>query len=420
MSDNPPPAAEVNGPIADQRWLTAGVAGVGASSLFSDTGHEMTTAVLPGFLTATLHAGPGALGLIEGVSDALMGLAKLAAGPPADDPSTRARLASGGYLGTAVLGGAIGIATGVWQVAVLRAGSWVARGLRSPARDALLATLSPRSGYGRAYGLERAGDNLGAVFGPLLAALLVAVAGVRVTLLAAAVPGVFAAAAITVAARQARRNLSAPAARRHVRVTAARLQQAGLIRALLPALAFECGNVATTLLILRATDLLHTGGRGAAAATSLAIVLYAAHNAVAAGGSLVAGALIDKTSPRLVLAAGAGIYIAGYLGFALGPHGWPLLLVAFALSGAGIGLAEPAQSTLVAHTLPDELRGSGFGVLGLVQAGGDLLSTSVVGLLWAGVSPVVGFCYAAAWMAVSLATALRKSRVGTASNRRGR
>ena len=51
---------------------------MGAASLFSDARHEMATSVLPTFLTSTLHAGPAALGVIEGVSDALTGLSKLA------------------------------------------------------------------------------------------------------------------------------------------------------------------------------------------------------------------------------------------------------------------------------------------------------------------------------------------------------
>jgi hypothetical protein len=37
---------------------------------------------------------------------------------------------------------------------VLRAGAWAARGLRVPARSALLADIVPASVYGRAYGLE--------------------------------------------------------------------------------------------------------------------------------------------------------------------------------------------------------------------------------------------------------------------------
>ncbi|WP_201409601.1 MFS transporter, partial [Mycobacterium paraintracellulare] len=88
----------------------------------------------------------------------------------------------------------------------LRALAWVSRGLRSPSRDALLASLTPTTAHGRAFGLERAGDNLGAVAGPLLAAGLVAWVGVRPALLLAAIPGLFAAIAIYVAAREGRRH----------------------------------------------------------------------------------------------------------------------------------------------------------------------------------------------------------------------
>lgn len=101
--------------------------------------------------------------------------------------------------------------------------------------------------------------------------------------------------------------------------------------------------------------------------------------------------------------AGAGAYVVAYGGFALGFHAWPLLLGWFCLAGAGIGLAETAESTLVAQLLPDRLRGSGFGLLGGLQSAGDLLSSAVVGLLYAAFSPTVGLAYAAAWMALSVA-----------------
>lgn len=52
--------------------------------------------------------------------------------------------------------------------------------------------------------------------------------------------------------------------------------------------------------------------------------------------------------------------------------------------------------------LPDRLRGNGFGVLGLVQSLGDLVSSAVVGLLWAAFSATVGFAYAGAWMLASV------------------
>ena len=76
----------------------------------------------------------------------------------------------------------------------------------------------------------------------------------------------------------------------------------------------------------------------------------------------------------------------------------------FLLSWVGIGFAEPAESTVVAHALPERLRGNGFGVLGLTQALGDLGATVVAGLLWTLVSPTLAFGYAAAWMAASVLT----------------
>lgn len=245
----------------DGRWLSPGVGGVGLASFFSDAGHEIATSTLPAFLTGVLHGSASALGLIEGLSDALIGVAKLIGGPLANDPRRRGRIAGGGYLATALATGAIGLATAVWQVGILRAFAWCSRGLRSPARDSLLASLTPPRAYGRAFGLERAGDNLGAVVGPLLAAALVAWLGIRPALWFAFVPGIFAAIAITVAAREARHRDDG--AGEPIRFDLTGLRRAGLVRPLLPIAAFEFGNVAVTLLILRATQLLHTTGRSA-------------------------------------------------------------------------------------------------------------------------------------------------------------
>jgi MFS family permease len=385
-------------------WVSGGVASVGAASFFSDAGHEIATAVLPSFLTSVLRGSAGVLGIIEGLSDGMLGIAKLAAGPPANDPTRRARIARGGYLLTAVLTAAIGLSSAIWQVGVLRAAAWASRGARGPARDALLASLAPRDAYGRSFGVERAGDNLGAVVGPLLAALLVAVVGIRRSFYFALIPGLFAALAISVAAARAPR---VAAARERARLELGSLRRAGLFRPLLPVAMFELGNVTTTLLILRATGLLHHGSRSLTAAASLAILIYAAHNVVAAVTALVGGGWIDRggpeRGPRRVFTAGAALYVVAYGGFALAVHAWPLLLALFCLAGAGIGLAETAESTLVANLLPDRLRGSGFGLLGGLQSTGYFLSSAVVGVLYAALSPTVGFAYAAAWMVLSVA-----------------
>ena len=135
------------------------------------------TALLPGLLTATLGAPAAALGVIEGLADGLAGAARLGGGAIADDPVRRRSAAVGGYTATAVLSAGIGVAGSVAQVAVLRVGAWAARGLRVPSRNALLADAVPADAYGRAYGFERAMDNLDAIIGPLLALGLVGIVG---------------------------------------------------------------------------------------------------------------------------------------------------------------------------------------------------------------------------------------------------
>ncbi len=411
QSDQSEQSAQAGDEQAGDRWLSPGVLGVGAASLCSDAGHEMVTSLLPTFLASTLHSGPAALGAIDGVADALTGITKLAGGPLANDPTRRARLASSGYLGTAVATAAIGLSTAVWQAAILRGLAWMSRGIRSPARDMLLTTLARRDAYGRAFGVERAGDNAGAIIGPLLASALVGILGVRHAILLAFFPGALAAVAITIAAREAKRVVGSEVGKRTLSLNLRELRRAGLARALAPVALFELGNVATTLLILRATGLLHHAGRSLTAATSLAILLYVAHNVAATATALAGGQLADRMSPRGVFAAGGTVYVGGYLIFAFGSHAWPVLLLAFVLAGIGIGFAETAESTVVARGLPDHLRSNGFGVLGLTQALGDLGSTVVAGVLWSLVSPTVAFGYLAAWMFASvLASGLLRAR----------
>ncbi|HOA28199.1 MAG TPA: MFS transporter [Arachnia sp.] len=398
-----PPAGEPAPPREQGRWATSGVVSVGAASMFSDLGHEMVTSLLPAFVTGTLGAGPAALGSIEGVADALTGLSKLAGGPLASDPARRGRLASGGYLGTAAATAAIGLAGAIWQVAVLRATAWISRGIRSPARDMILTDLTRQSAYGRAFGFERAGDNLGAIVGPLLAAALVGLIGIRPTIWLSVIPSALAAVAITIASRKARATLAAESARRTLSLNLGDLRRAGLPRILTPVACFELGNLATTLLILRATQALTDDGWSLTAASSAAILMYAVHNAAASGSALLAGRITDRRGPRTSFTIGAVTYVIAYLSFASSELP-AVLAVGFVLAGIGIGFAETAESTAVATTLPTRLRANAFGVLGLTQAIGDLGATVVAGLLWAAFGPFVAFGYAAIWMLASLAT----------------
>lgn len=380
-------------------WLTPGVLGIGLASLLADAGHEIPTALLPSFLTSTLGAPAAALGLIEGLADGAAGGARLLGGALADDPGLRRRTATGGYVGTAVLAALIGLTGAVWQAGALRIASWAARGIRVPPRNALLADITEPATYGRAYGFERAMDNIGAIVGPLLALGLVILVRVRSAMLLSVIPGLLATGAILYAIRQIPRPKIRE--RQLLRLRVRPLMKGRLGRLLVGMGAFELGHAAATLMILRATTLLvpSTGRDGA---VRLALILYVGYNATAAAASVPAGRAGDRFGAPVVLLMGVVGFLLAYLTFAIG-GGLPVMALGFGLGGLAIGLVETAQNSAVAVLAPAEIRGSAFGLLAGIQGFGNLAASAVAGLIWTAISPSAAFGYLAVWMVVAAA-----------------
>jgi MFS family permease len=381
------------------RWFTPGVRGIGLASFLADVGHEVPTALFASLVTITLGAPASVLGLMEGLADGLAGLARFIGGPLADTPSSRRRTAVGGYVSTALLSALIGAVTAVWQVALLRMAAWAARGLRVPARNALLADMVPASVYGRAYGFERMMDNLGAIGGPLLALGLVTLVGVRTAILLSVIPGVLAALAILYAIRHLPRVTSRE--RTRLTITVRPLLRGRLGQVLLGVSLFEASNVAATLLILRATQQL-VPSLGLQTATQVGILLYTGYNVAATVASLPAGRLSDSFGPLRILLVGVFFFLLAYLGFAVSVPNIAILAASFIVAGLAIGCIETSEHAAVATLAPTDLRGSAFGLLAAIQSFGNLIASGIAGLLWSLVSPTVAFLYLAAWAGFSM------------------
>ena len=163
----------------------------GAVSLLNDFASEMVYPLLPAFITGVLGGGALALGALDGAADAAAALVKLIAGRLADRVERRGRLIVGGYFLAAAVRPIIAMTAAAWQVVVLRVVDRLGKGLRTPPRDALIADVTPAPIVGRAFGLQRGLDHVGAVIGPLVAwAVLSRGADVRTVILASIVPGV--------------------------------------------------------------------------------------------------------------------------------------------------------------------------------------------------------------------------------------
>ncbi len=390
MSDPEPPAPK--------GWITRTIVGIVAATFFSDFSHEMCTSVLPLYL-GSLGLGAAALGLIEGVADFLVSLSKLAGGLAGHRLRRKRPYVVLGYLVTAVATSCMGLAHGAAGLLSLRTAAWIGRGFRGPLRDFLLSDEVKQTHYGRAYGLERAGDMLGAVSGPLVAVLLLwAGVAYRSVLLWAIVPGLAAVAAVVFLVRE-RVPVEAPS-------PAAATPRPSLPRGfwllLVGVVLFGLGDFSRSFLIWIAARSLGEGGKGAPGTLSVAVLLYAMHNLVSAAAAYPIGRWVDKRSKMKTLAAGyaLGVVTNALLAFRSGEVAW--VVAAVVMSGVYIAVEEVVEKASVVQILPRELRSLGLGILACGNALGDMVSSVTVGTLLQKGLPALAFGLPAAFGALGV------------------
>jgi MFS family permease len=360
------------------------------ASLFSDISTEMLYPVLPVFLTQTLGATGSIVGLVDGFAQAAQNIVQGLSGTLSDKLQRRKPVALAGYFLAAISKPLMGLAT-VWQVVFgARLLDRLGAGARSAPRDALIAASVAPEQRGRAFGLEGVGDNAGAFLGPLVTLFLLygLHLGIRSVFYLAIIPGLLAF-ALVVPVKEPR---AAVAAEVRIDVSPRQFPPAYWKYLLVTAL-FGLGNSSNAFLILRTQDI--------GASLENTILIYAAFNLVAALISYPAGSLTDRWGGRNVLFAAFGIFLIGYLGFAL-TQNVALIAALFVFYGLYQGIFRTAGKALASSFVPDHLRASGIGwyntTVGLLQ----LVASVAAGLLWDRVGHAAVFYYGAFFAAVGL------------------
>ena len=390
-------------PPAKSRWLNSTVLGIGLASLFSDWSHEVATATMPAFL-ATMGVAAAWVGVIEGVSDGLSSLAKLASGHWTDRLARRKPVLVAGYVVTAAGTACFGLATAAWHVLAARATAWLGRGARTPVRKAMLAAAVTPETYGRAFGFERMMDTLGAIVGPATAFALLQWLGLgfRAVFFWTLLPGMIAVALIVFAVReQERTKVSSVSFRDGLRQLPTSFR-----RFLIAVGLFGAGDFAHTLLILFATHKL-TPSLGATGAAGVAVGLYVAHNVFYAAFAFIAGWLADRMRKSHLLAAGYGLAAVMALTLVLVPASLPMLAGVFVIGGIYVAIEETVEDSLCAELVSEQQHGMAFGVLATVNGTGDFLSSITVGVLWSSLGTSVAFGYSAVLFVIGAALVLR-------------
>jgi MFS family permease len=348
----------------------------GLVSLLNDFASEMIYPLLPAFVTGVLGAGAGALGALDGAAEFASAIVKYGAGRLSDRPARRGRLVVLGYTAAVLVRPVIALTGAAWQVIGLRVVDRLGKGLRTPPRDALIADATPVALRGRAFGLQRGLDHVGAVIGPLVAWYMLALHGasVRRVIAASLVPGIVVLVLAVWAVKDGQgRSKTAEDGRGR--------SQPRPPLALFAISFFYLLRMPETLIILRSQQL------GVSVASVL--LLWAALHVVRSLTSFAGGALTDRIGPARTRWFGWAAYALIAAGFAWAQgavQAWALFLAL----GAVAGLTESPERALVAR-LAGVRQGSGFGVYHAVTGLAALVGGVGLGAVFQGYGSAPAF-----------------------------
>jgi len=378
--------------------LSRNVKALGWVSLFNDISSEMIYPLLPLFLTTVLGAGLVFVGLIEGIAESISSFLKLFSGWFSDRFQKRKGIILLGYSVASVIRPLMGFATSALHVLFLRSIDRVGKGIRSSPRDALLSQSCNEDERGMAFGFQRSMDHAGAMIGPLIASLLLAVLtkDLRVIFFLAFVPAILCLWILFRGVTDVSRDMPSTSAPQKLQWKSwdKKFKYFLVVIGL-----FTLGNSSDAFLLLRAKDL----GLDTVAIPILWTVFHLSKTVFSVPGGMVS----DRIGRRKVMILAWGVYGLVYLGFAFASrpiHVWILFLV----YGFFYGLAEGTERAWVADLVEESRRGTAYGAYHFMIGIAALPASLLMGLFWKtlGVSWAFSFGAVMALIAALLAIAL--------------
>lgn len=369
---------------------------VGAVSLFNDISSQMIYPLLPIFLSSVLGVNMVFIGLLEGIAESTASLLKIFSGWFSDKLKKRKPFLFLGYSLSTIGKPFLYLATAGWHVLIVRFIDKVGKGIRTPPRDALVADSSLPEQRGKAFGIQRTMDRIGAFLGPLIAfAILPALNNnLRLLFLLAFLPALVAVFIIVFLLKE----------KVHVQDPSKEIKSLSLkhfsrdfkLFVLILAI-FTLGNSSDAFLILRAKDL--------GMQIVFIPIFWAMYNFVSSVSSVPLGRLSDRIGRRKTTLLGFFTYGIVYLGFAFS-HTQSLIWVFMALYGIYYGLSEGVLRAYVADLVDNKSSlASAYGIYHAVVGLCMFPASLIMGILWQQFSPAVAFVFGAS-LALTSAVAL--------------
>ena len=347
-------------------WLSRNLILLTLVSLTQDAASDLLYPLLPILLTGVIGAAPLALGLIEGCAEAAAGFAKLYSGKYSDRIGRKPFVITGYSL--AGVGKACVVVATAWPgVFFGRVIDRIGKGMRSAPRDALIHDSVPKEHLGKAFGFHRTGDNLGAVIGPALALLGLALLNddVRAVAQWALIPALLSG-LLTLFVKE---TFTRPTIEKVAESKSYKIPKE-IKFPIATLVAIQLTNIPDALLLLRLHQIGFT--------TKEVVLSYMLFSFVTMLGAYPAGIIADKLNPRLVYAIGLLAFAVGYISLGL-TQNHTVAVVAIIIYGLFPALTDGVGKAWIASLSPDNHRGK---IQGVYQAS---MNFAILGAgIWAG------------------------------------
>ena len=344
---------------------------LGLVSFFNDLASEMIYPIVPIFLTSVLHTSIPVVGFIEGLVEALASVTKYFFGAYSDYLQKRKVFVTVGYSFAAVSKLLIGLAFGWPMVLFARIIDRLGKGLRTAARDSLLLENTTPKNKGYIFGFHRAFDSLGAVFGPLLALVVLYFLkdNIRQTFFVAFIPAFIAILLLFFLVKE-KKVKKKRENNKFVRINF-RGMDAKLKLFLFISFVFAAGNSSDIFLLLQAKNL--------GLATISVVLAYVLYNISQTVFSTPAGILADKIGARKIYAVGLLVFSIVYLLFGLINSSFWLWFL-FPIYGIYIAATDGVSKSYLSEFIQKKESGTYFGAYYTLTAVGTFLASLIGGL----------------------------------------
>lgn len=354
---------------------------LGLTSLLTDISTDMIYPLIPIFLTTVLGAPVAVVGLIEGIAESTASVLKIYSGWLSDRLHRRKALTVAGY-GLAGLAKPLLALSFFWpQVLFARFVDRLGKGIRTSPRDALIADSSSKSDYGKSFGFHRSMDTIGAALGPLFAfaAFPVLHNNFRLFFGLAVIPAAIGVIVLALFVKETPRLIDGARPKFTLKLFDARFKLL-----LLVVFIFTLGNSSDAFLILRA--------RNIGVSIGLIPLVYFVFNSIYAMASTPIGYLSDRIGRKTVIISGFAIFSLVYLGFARATHPLTIWLL-FAAYGFYYAFTEGVFKAFTADMVPENLRGTAYGLLNLALGITLFPASLAAGWLWQAFGPSAPFFF---------------------------